>query len=154
MSDEWIEWGGGNNPVKPGQRVRIKYWQGAEEEIDYILAWQFDWFHGNGLHDIIAYKIISEKSTVKIDLVNHPPHYKKHPSGIECIEITRHMTLNLGSAVKYIWRAGEKDDLITDLKKAVWHLNDEITRLSAISAGRQPQSKDPAPIASKSNEQA
>ena len=25
------------------------------------------------------------------DPVNHPPHYKAHPSGVECIQITEHM---------------------------------------------------------------
>ena len=62
------------------------------------------------------------------DLVNHPPHYKNHPSGVECIEITRHMNFNLGNAVKYIWRAGLKGDAIEDLKKAVFYLQDEIAK--------------------------
>lgn len=61
--------------------------------------------------------------------VNHPPHYTSHPSGIECIQITRHMTFNLGNAIKYIWRAGAKEDRITDLEKAKWYINDEIERL-------------------------
>jgi len=42
------------------------------------------------------------------DLVNHPPHYKSHPSGVECIQITEHMNFNLGNAVKYIWRSDFK----------------------------------------------
>ncbi len=37
------------------------------------------------------------------DMVDHPPHYNKHPSGIECIQITEHMCFNLGNAVKYIY---------------------------------------------------
>lgn len=64
------------------------------------------------------------------DLVNHPSHYTTHPSGIECIQITRHMNFNLGNAIKYIWRAGLKDGKVQDLKKAVWYLNDEIKKLS------------------------
>jgi hypothetical protein len=67
--------------------------------------------------------------------VNHPVHYNKHPSGIECIEIVRHMNFNLGNAVKYIWRAGLKGSrqakLIEDLKKARWYLEDEIKRLES-----------------------
>ncbi len=62
------------------------------------------------------------------DLVNNPPHYKSHPSGIECIEITEHMNFCLGNAVKYIWRADLKDDAIEDLQKAVWYINREIAR--------------------------
>lgn len=62
------------------------------------------------------------------DNVNHPKHYKSHPSGIECIEITRHMGFNLGNAVKYIWRADEKGRAIEDLQKAAWYINDEIRK--------------------------
>jgi len=63
--------------------------------------------------------------------VNHPKHYTTHPSGIECITITRHMNFNLGNAIKYIWRAGEKEPNTTllDLEKAIWYIKDEIDRL-------------------------
>lgn len=70
-----------------------------------------------------------EKRIVERDLVNHPPHYTSHPSGIEAIQVTRHMNFNLGNAMKYIWRAGQKGDAIEDLRKAVFYLNDEIERL-------------------------
>ena len=62
------------------------------------------------------------------DLVNHPPHYKSHPSGIECIQVTEHMNFCLGNAVKYIWRADLKGDSIQDLEKAAWYLDREIER--------------------------
>ena len=64
------------------------------------------------------------------DLVNHPPHYTSHPSGIEAIQVTEHMGFCLGNAVKYIWRAGDKGDALTDLRKARWYLDREIARLS------------------------
>lgn len=67
------------------------------------------------------------------DVVNHPPHYNAHPSGVECITVTEHMNFNLGNAVKYIWRAGLKSDApVTDLEKAAWYINREITRLKAV----------------------
>jgi hypothetical protein len=59
----------------------------------------------------------------------NPNHYKSHPSGIECIQVTEHMNFNLGNAVKYIWRSGEKGKLIEDLEKARWYLDREIARL-------------------------
>lgn len=62
------------------------------------------------------------------NMVEHPAHYNKHPSGIECIEVVRHMGFNLGSAIKYIWRADEKGKDIEDLEKAVWYIKDEIER--------------------------
>jgi hypothetical protein len=68
---------------------------------------------------------------ITVDQVNHPPHYTSDPSGIECIEITRHRNFNIGNAFKYLWRAGIKDDKkqIEDLKKAIFYINDEIKRL-------------------------
>lgn len=71
------------------------------------------------------------------DNVNNPKHYNSHPSGIECIEITRHYCFSIGNAIKYLWRAGLKkeqglDDRqkqIEDLKKAIWYIQDEIKRL-------------------------
>ena len=62
------------------------------------------------------------------DLVNHPSHYKSHPSGVECIDITEHMGFNLGNALKYIWRADLKDNAIQDLEKAAWYINREIAK--------------------------
>lgn len=62
--------------------------------------------------------------------VNHPHWYTVHPSGVECIQITEHMGFCLGSAMKYLWRAGLKTaDPIKDLKKAVWYIEREIARL-------------------------
>ena len=64
--------------------------------------------------------------------VNHPQHYNTHPSGIECIDIVRHMNFNLGNAIKYIWRAGLKsNNAIEDLRKAIWYLEDEIKRMES-----------------------
>jgi hypothetical protein len=68
----------------------------------------------------------------KSDEVAHPAHYTSHPSGVECITITRHMNFNLGNATKYIWRAGLKGDDIVDLEKAAWYLQDEIARRKGI----------------------
>ncbi len=64
--------------------------------------------------------------------VNAPAHYNDHPSGVECIEITRHMSFNLGNAIKYLWRHGKKDPekTIEDLRKAVFYIEDEIERLT------------------------
>lgn len=63
---------------------------------------------------------------VRYDPVHHPRHYSSHPSGVECIQITEHMSFCLGNAVKYIWRADLKEDAIEDLRKAVWYLEREI----------------------------
>ncbi len=62
------------------------------------------------------------------DMVNHPPHYTAHPSGVEAIQITEHFNFCIGNAIKYLWRAGEKGDTLQDLKKAAWYVNREIER--------------------------
>lgn len=62
------------------------------------------------------------------DPVNHPQHYRSHPSGIEAIQITEHFNFCIGNAIKYLWRADEKSDAIEDLRKAAWYVNREIDR--------------------------
>ena len=64
----------------------------------------------------------------KSDMVDHPPHYNSHPSGIECIQVTEHMTFNVGNAVKYLWRVDEKDNPYQDLDKAIWYIQREIEK--------------------------
>lgn len=75
--------------------------------------------------------------------VVHPKHYNQHPAGIECIDVIEHMTLNIGNAVKYVWRAGLKVDSshmasgdagvtaaeVQDLHKAIWYIQREIERI-------------------------
>lgn len=66
------------------------------------------------------------------EMVNHPKHYNSHPAGIECIDVIEHMTFNVGSCIKYLWRQGLKPgvDNLEDLKKARWYVEREIERLS------------------------
>lgn len=81
------------------------------------------------------FPFVEESST---DNVNHPKHYTSHPSGIECISITRHHDFCIGNAIKYLWRAGLKQESdmsstekeIEDLKKAVFYIEDKIKQLS------------------------
>lgn len=59
------------------------------------------------------------------DPINHPPHYARaaeHPSGVECIEMVRHMPFCLGNAIKYLYRAGHKGSAAEDYRKAAWYL--------------------------------
>ena len=71
------------------------------------------------------------------DPVQKAKHYNLHPSGIECIQIVRHHIFNIGNAIKYLWRNGLKEEAemptldkqIQDLEKAVYYIEDEISRL-------------------------
>ncbi len=70
------------------------------------------------------------------DPVNHPSHYTDHPSGVECITIVEHFSFCIGNAIKYLWRAGEKDGSpeLQDLKKARWYIDREIQRRESTQA--------------------
>lgn len=75
-----------------------------------------------------------EKNTK--DRIN-PNYYKSHPSGVQCIDITRHYCFSIGNAIKYLWRAGlkteeglqDREKEIEDLRKAIWYINDRIEQL-------------------------
>jgi hypothetical protein len=66
------------------------------------------------------------------DMVNHPPHYIGHPSGVECIELTENLNFCLGNAVKYCFRAGSKKNSseTEDINKAIWYVERELARVS------------------------
>lgn len=73
------------------------------------------------------------KSSTKeeaVDKVNHPPHYKV--GGIETIDFieAKKLNYNLGNVIKYITRADYKGSRNEDLKKALWYLNREVSKLS------------------------
>ena len=61
--------------------------------------------------------------------VNHPSHYTH--GKYEVIDVIEDWNLgfNLGNAIKYIGRAGHKDDIVQDLEKAKWYIEREIKRL-------------------------
>lgn len=56
------------------------------------------------------------------DLIHHPPHYAKHPSGLECIDVTRSQMFCIGNAIKYLWRSGKKNQGVEDLRKSLVYL--------------------------------
>lgn len=71
------------------------------------------------------------------DDVNHPPHYTKHPSGVECIQVTEHHDFCIGNVIKYCWRAGLKTkgaSELKDLQKARRYLDRKIARLEKVAA--------------------
>lgn len=87
----------------------------------------------------LTFGLAYNNNSIKEDLVNHPKHYTSHPSGIECIDITRHYCFDIGNAIKYLWRAGLKVDTgltdkqkeIEDLEKAIWYIKDRINQLKS-----------------------
>lgn len=70
------------------------------------------------------------------DSIN-PMHYKKSdaicPCGrtIECIDVVKVRCFRIGNVIKYLWRAGLKNNSseLEDYKKAAWYLNNKIEDL-------------------------
>ena len=53
--------------------------------------------------------------------VDHPSHYNKGIETIDYIE-SWNMDFNIGNVIKYVTRAGYKDNKLEDLQKAKWYL--------------------------------
>lgn len=67
----------------------------------------------------------------KKELVNHPQHYGGKDNPYEAIKVIENWNLGfcLGNTIKYISRAGKKDDTVQELEKALWYLKREIKTL-------------------------
>lgn len=65
------------------------------------------------------------------DLINNPAHYGGKDNPYEVIKVIEAWGLDfrLGTVVKYIGRAGKKDDELQDLEKAAFYLNRAIEKL-------------------------
>lgn len=78
---------------------------------------------------------------LKGNLIDRPPHYAS--GAIECIEameaargqhaVMEHSILN---AMKYLWRAGKKDGMAQDLRKAEWYVRRAAELAEKINAGK------------------
>jgi|TARA_A100000172_G_scaffold61462_1_gene40802 hypothetical protein len=64
---------------------------------------------------------------MKVDNVNHPPHYKQ--GDVECIDaiascLGEGFKFYLqGNAMKYLWRYQHKGKAQEDLDKSIWYIN-------------------------------
>ncbi len=67
------------------------------------------------------------------DNVNHPAHYTR--GKIECIDyiLDQKFDFLIGNAIKYLTRAGYKNDEVEDLKKAIFYINRKIDQLTSIT---------------------
>lgn len=72
---------------------------------------------------------MAKPTTLKVDLVNHPPHYDGE-NGIECIDAIRaalgrekFIGFLQGQVLKYNWRLGKKGEAVVDAQKAQWYQN-------------------------------
>lgn len=68
---------------------------------------------------------------IEFDIISKPRHYNSHSSGIEAIEIKRHLSSDAGDAFKYVFRTELKNGR-QDLEKALWYLKDGYRHRSSI----------------------
>lgn len=64
----------------------------------------------------------------------NPSHYRGFSNGAEVIDIIEHLAANRANAIKYLARAGRKDDEVQDLSKALWYVAREILRVGGQEA--------------------
>ena len=68
-------------------------------------------------------------------MAQHPPHYTR--GSIEVWDFIRDQGLSyhLGNAIKYICRAGHKEDYAKDLTKAIHYLENELENVPSKQSG-------------------
>ena len=97
---------------------------GVDSEGDLMFVTEDGW--------TIRVNKMGERNTVEVpDMVNHPAHYNSHPKNIEAIDVIEdNPFVNLGNAMKYLWRVswGSKGHDDEDLAKAVWYIERERSR--------------------------
>lgn len=78
------------------------------------------------------------------DQINHPQHYGGDTT-YEAIKVIEDWELDfcLGNTIKYISRAGKKDDILQDLKKARWYLDRRISQLEQLDLKNKFSRKNP-----------
>jgi hypothetical protein len=76
------------------------------------------------------FKDLQEVNEIKVNYEVVPSHYD-NKQGYDVIDISKHYNLNFnrGNVVKYICRAGKKDNELQDLKKALDYLQREIQHI-------------------------
>lgn len=91
----------------------------------------------DAIRDALEQALANPVEHPKSDPIN-PSHYREHPSGVECIQITEHMGFNLGNAIKYVWRADLKGRAIEDLEKSIWYIQREIDKRRKAALSQTP----------------
>ena len=74
----------------------------------------------------------AQRAGCKSNPVN-PPHYKSHPSGVECYEIAEWWPVFISVRTHYLLCVDGKGDPVENIRKAIWHLEKEIARRETIA---------------------
>lgn len=86
--------------------------------------------------DQLSFEVASDSITDTLPSSQRGPYYYKRGNG-DAWDFIRGQELNfhLGNAVKYIVRAGYKDDKASDLRKAIHYLQNELEHTTTASEG-------------------
>ena len=82
------------------------------------------------INDIFGGEFMLTFEIEEKEMVDHPSHYNQGIETIEYIE-SWSMNFNTGNVIKYVTRAGYKNNQLEDLKKAMWYLQREIDRVES-----------------------
>jgi hypothetical protein len=63
------------------------------------------------------------EQTSAADMVNHPPHYTGHPSGVDYIEVAEYLPFCLGNAFKHLYLRNADGNPAENIEEAIWHVN-------------------------------
>lgn len=112
MSD-WIQWHGGECPVSEDTVVDVRIIGLSYSHTRR--AGDLDWWHGGGVGDIVAYRVVEPD-------VSKQDHYTAH--GVQPIEyiVGNELDFLEGNVVKYVTRYKRKGG-VEDLKKARVYLD-------------------------------
>ena len=80
------------------------------------------------INDIFGGEFMLTFEIEEKEMEDHPSHYNQGIETIEYIE-SWSMNFNTGNVIKYVTRAGYKNNQLEDLKKAMWYLQREIDRI-------------------------
>ena len=80
------------------------------------------------INDIFGGEFMLTFEIEEKEMVDHPSHYNQGIETIEYIE-SWSMNFNTGNVIKYVTRAGYKNNQLEDMKKAMWYLQREIDRI-------------------------
>jgi nicotinamide riboside kinase len=116
--------------VKTGAIDKISHiveTQLTTDEIPNSVLEQFEIYDLHHMSDFKKAVLIAKTK----EAVNHPEHYGGEDNPYEVIKVIEAWGLDfhLGNTVKYIARAGKKDDITQELKKAIWYLERKLAKL-------------------------
>lgn len=132
MSNEWIEWAGGDCPVNGDAEVEFRL-RGAKPTVSVKKAENLRWNHINSPTDIVAYRLHVPQQASARQVAG--THYKA--MGVEPWDVvdTWPLEQRIGAyrhgALKYLMRMGSKDESAQEIAKGIHYMEKLLEVLKA-----------------------